>query len=141
MRSRRLSRLCAAVALTGALLSGCRKSELETDGMIRSGWGLMIADGAEGGHPSVVYALAHQKLEDLIAASSLDPKTEVLLLPELSGYYIVVLAKHRVSESEKKIIDDLVNRAFRQAYEDVEKYKKQTNQASEPTAPSSRGSP
>ncbi|MEO6995941.1 MAG: hypothetical protein ABI273_20220 [Lacunisphaera sp.] len=92
---------------------------------------MMIVDGPPGGHPPEVLALANFKMnEDLIPKSGLDPKTEVLLVPQMSGYRTVVLAKHRVSDSEKKLIDTLVATAFENARDELAESEKKANKIS-----------
>jgi hypothetical protein len=129
-------RTASIVMLSLVFLSGCTKSDLERDGVIRSGWSIAITDAGPGGRSPFVLAWANDKLAMLVPESPLGKKAQVFLVPYMSGYSVVVLAPHTISPSEREIVDGLVNRALEEASADESRFEKTANKTPQSTTSS-----
>jgi hypothetical protein len=104
-----------------------------------------VSDAHPSDLPGAVFDLASMKIKESAGELSRSSRFEVLLMPRIGGYDLIVLSSRRLTKAEEKKLSASVHPALDQAAREwremISKGKKEANQTSEPTARSGRGSP
>jgi hypothetical protein len=95
-------------------------SDLDQNGFIQSGWSVSIDDGDVHEWAPAVFAGANLGIRKKLRAASLDdvfrPIT-VRVIPEVSGYEVLILSRDRLSDEKMQSIRLLTEAAVTEAYE------------------------
>jgi len=108
-----------------ACLSACTRkqsSDLESNGVIRSGSHVHITHTLPGGYSAPVLAIANSKLDDFVSRLGSDTKIECVLVPQIAGYDIVILSRRRLTEEEEKKVKEFVDVAIAEAQKEAHIY-------------------